>query len=194
MNTAAAPEQQSSLAGQFLIAMPSQAGGSFDSSLIYIVDHHPKEGAFGLIVNQPTEVTEGDVLNNIDESFNAEKLPHQVFYGGPVQMEQGFVLHKPTEQEWEGQLSLSESLAITGSKDILDALKNGEDIAHYMMTLGYSGWDEGQLEDEIKQSSWLVVSGDIGKVLSKPSDERLPLCLKAIGLSYDQLSADVGHA
>ena len=180
--------------GKFLVAMPSLAGSEFESSLIYLFDHNPNEGAFGIIVNHAIEMTEGEVIESLNEGADASQHNEPAFNGGPVESQRGFIIHPPNiEQRWEGQVDFSNDIAVTTSSDILKALAT-QDIPHYLIALGYSGWDPGQLEEEINHNAWLVVDADVSAILSQPWHQRLNRCLDNIGIRYEQLSAVAGHA
>lgn len=182
------------LTGKFLVAMPSLAGSEFESSLIYLFDHSPSEGAFGIIVNHAIEMTEGEVIESLDETLNASQYDAPAFNGGPVDAQRGFIVHSPDkEHRWEGQVDFSEHIAVTTSSDILKAMAT-QDIPHYLIALGYSGWDAGQLEEEMNDNAWLAIDADPLDILAQPWHQRLNSCLAHIGIRYEQLSAVAGHA
>ncbi|MCK5880425.1 MAG: YqgE/AlgH family protein [Sinobacterium sp.] len=188
------PTNTQTFNGKFLVAMPSQAGSDFESSLIYIFDHSPTEGAFGIIINHAIEMTEGEVIENLHEGIDASKYDAPAFNGGPVDTQRGFIIHPPQDgQRWDGQVDFSKDLAVTTSSDILKALAT-TDIPHYLIALGYSGWDAGQLEQEINDNAWLVVDADPISIFSQPWHQRLSSCLANMGIRYEQLSAVAGHA
>src|SRR5699024_3449695 len=132
---------------QFLLAMPGGAGGNFTQSLSFIAEHNA-DGAMGLVINKPGDLTVSDMLSQMN--INAD-IGHDrpVFWGGPVQPERGFVLHRD-EGDWESTLHVDPGLAITTSRDVLEAIGNGCGPKDYLITLGYAGWADGQLEDEMR--------------------------------------------
>ncbi len=196
MTTATQPTTAASeLRGKFLVAMPSLHGTEFESSVIYLLDHTTEEGAFGLIVNHALDMTEGDVIESLHDDIDASNYNEPAFNGGPVEPQRGFIVHTPTDQQrWQGQVNFTPEIAVTTSPDILTAMSEGQQIPHYLVALGYSGWDAGQLEDEIKEDAWLVVDTDPSKVFQVDWHLRLNTCLESIGIRYEQLSAMTGTA
>ncbi len=179
--------------GQFLIAMPSLNCSVFSGSLIYILEHN-EDGAIGLIVNQPLDITANSLLQQINPDYTDNKHAQHIFCGGPVETQRGFVLHHPGEHTWENQTTLAPDFAITISADILDAMSKGEDIEEFMIILGYSGWAPGQLEQELVENAWLTVSTNPTDILNLKPEDRLNAAARELGISYEQLSGDAGHA
>ncbi len=182
------------LTGQFLIAMPSMADPYFSKTLTYVCEHN-EHGALGVIVNRPIELTLKGLFEQVDIAL--KEVPHwaeePVYFGGPVQMDRGFVLHRPAG-EWSSTLAISSNTGLTTSRDILEALASGSGPEQFIITLGYAGWAPGQLEHEISQNAWLSVSASIDMIFSLPWDERLPAAYRSLGIDHASLSEDVGHA
>ncbi len=116
-----------------------------------------------------------------------------VYFGGPVQTDRGFVLHQPPGK-WQSTLSVRDSMGLTTSKDILEAVGQGSGPDRMLVTLGYSGWAAGQLENEIKQNAWLTVEAEGAIIFDTPSEERLPAAMKLLGVDFAKLSEEAGHA
>lgn len=185
------------LSNHFLIAMPAMADPMFAKSLAYICEHN-EQGALGIVVNRPINLTLGELFAQIQLPLNTEALRAMpVLFGGPVQTDRGFVLHEPAGQ-WQSTLAVSGTLALTTSKDILQAVAEGQGPHNLLVTLGYSGWSQGQLEEELSQNAWLTVaaSPDVSeKILFEMSaEERLPAAMAVLGIDYATLSEDAGHA
>ena len=182
------------LNGKFLIAMPSLSESEFEGSVIYLLEHN-ETGSFGLIVNHPLDMTEGEVIASLNADFDTSLYNKPAFNGGPVEPQRGFIIHPAaTDKHWQGQAQFEHGITVTTSSDILTAMANGENIRHYLIALGYSGWEQQQLEDEIQANNWLVCDIAPQKVFSTAWHQRLELCLKHIGVRYEQLSLSVGHA
>jgi putative transcriptional regulator len=179
--------------GQFLVAMPELKGSFFDSAVIYMLEHD-EQGAFGLVINQQLQITEGEVLEQFDANFNSAENPKPVINGGPVEPQQGFILHRPSNIEWQGLVKFNDAVHMTNSRDILMAKAQGADVQDYLIALGYSGWAAGQLEQEISDNAWLTVNTEPEPILSLPAEQRLKACLDKLGISYEQLSPDAGHS
>ena len=116
-----------------------------------------------------------------------------VYFGGPVQTDRGFVLHQPIG-EWQSTLSVQDRVGLTTSKDILEAVGKGSGPAKMLVTLGYSGWAPGQLENEIKQNAWLTVEAKDAIIFDLPAEERLPAAMDLLGIDFASLSEEAGHA
>ncbi len=179
--------------GQFLIAMPGLNDPMFAGALIYVLDHS-EEGATGLIVNRPMDVSENEVLDQFAKDQEHAQVANPVFTGGPVDAQRGFVLHAPGTQEWAHEIELTDKLHCTLSADILEAVAEGKDIGTHMVILGYSGWDAGQLEQEIADNAWLMAPATESILFETRADKRLEAVLAQLGISYHSLSSIAGHA
>lgn len=181
------------LTHHFLIAMPAMQEGVFAGTLTYICEHN-ENGALGIVVNRPLSLTMGEMFEQINISIQQAKLVKTpVYFGGPVQTERGFVLHD-TPGNWESTLRINEKLALTTSKDILEAMGSGQGPRNIIVTLGYAGWDQGQLEHEITENIWLTVPASEHILFDLPPEERLPAAMELLGVSYASLVEDAGHA
>ena len=186
------------LTNQFLIAMPGMADDNFSRTVIYLCEHS-KNGALGLVINRPTDITLKSLFEKVELSLDRDELAQQpVFFGGPVQTERGFVLHEKTGTEqspYTSTLSIAGGgLEMTTSKDVLEALANGAGPRRLMVTLGYSGWSAGQLEEEIGRNGWLTVDADPKVIFDTPVEERYQRALSLLGFDPLMLSQEAGHA
>jgi putative transcriptional regulator len=182
-----------SFENQLLIAMPNLDDSYFNKTVTYICEHNA-EGAMGLIINLPINVTLNELLVQINEAKEeAPELAQQVLTGGPVSQDRGFVLHS-TQSGWNSSLALSENVMITTSKDILMALGTDEAPEKYMVTLGYAGWGPGQLEEEIKANSWLLTPADDNILFDTPIEQRWKKATEKLGINMAHLSNEIGHA
>ena len=138
------------LANQFLVAMPGMVDPNFSRSVIYLFEHTEK-GAMGLVVNRPTELDLATLFDKIELKLEIAPLLEQpVYFGGPVQVERGFVLHEShPNPSYSSSLIIPGGLTMTTSKDVLEAVAIGNGPRKFLMTLGYAGWSAGQLEEEI---------------------------------------------
>ena len=170
--------QSVNLTHHFLIAMPNMVDPNFARSLTYICEHN-EQGAFGLVVNRPIEMT-------LSADF-------PVYFGGPVQVDRGFVLHRPAGA-WQSTLSVRDDVALTTSKDILEAVGKGQGPEQIFVSLGYSGWAAGQLEQELGQNAWLTVAADLDVVFNVPPEQRFQAAVDLLGIDLARLSDHAGHA
>lgn len=181
------------LTRQFLIAMPNLTDPIFARALAYICEHSER-GAMGIIVNRPLGMTLSTLFEQIDIDLHRPDVAElQVCFGGPVQTDRGFVLHEPLGS-WQSTLAVSDDLGLTTSKDVLVAMGEGGGPARLFVTLGYAGWEAGQLEKEIVQNSWLTVDADPKIIFDLPADERYDAALALLGIDIAMLSEETGHA
>ena len=191
-------EAHHSFADHFLIAMPGMADDQFAGTLVFVCEHTP-QGALGLIINRPTNLSLGELFAKIELPLHREALADRpVLYGGPVQPERGFVLHDRVRQEaltYASSLLVPNGLEMTTSKDVLEAVAEGVGPAQLLITLGYSGWGAGQLEEEIARNGWLTVEADHALIFDTPIEERYDRALGLLGItSAAWLTQDAGHA
>ena len=181
------------LTGHFLIAMPSLNDGFFNHAVTYICEHD-ESGSFGLIINQETTITLKQVLNEMKiecgDNYNEDL---SIFIGGPVDQGRGFILHRPTGN-WSSSLAVKNDVALTTSKDILQAIANNEGPEDCIVALGYAGWAAGQLEQEMASNTWLSCPADEQIIFNTPVEERWKAAAKLIGVDLSLLSHDTGHA
>lgn len=200
-----------SLENQLLIAMPTLGDPYFNKTVTYICEHN-EEGAMGLIINLPVNITLSDLLKQIEpeedeaaqviESTDGDvadatditnSLEQLVLSGGPISQQRGFVLHS-SQTGWSSSLALSKELMITTSKDILLALGTEKAPEQFMVTLGYAGWGPGQLEQELQANSWLTTPADIEILFNTPIEQRWKKATEKMGIDLAHLSSDIGHA
>jgi putative transcriptional regulator len=181
------------LRDHFLLAMPSLTEGIFAHSITYLCEHNA-QGAMGLVINHPLELSVADVMEHLQ--IEAEGLLHEVsvMAGGPVQLDCGFVLHRHSEQDWEATMQVSDEISLTTSRDILTAIANGKGPGDHLITLGYAGWSPGQLEAEIADNSWLTLAADSAIIFDTPCEQRLTAAAAILGVDYNLMSGQAGHA
>ena len=181
------------LTHHFLIAMPAMADPHFAHSLTYVCEHNP-EGALGIVVNKPIDMTLSALFEQIEIPLDDRSLREaQVHFGGPVQIDRGFVLHRPLGN-WQSTLAINDGLGLTTSKDVLEAVGRGDGPRDVFVSLGYAGWSAGQLEHELGQNAWLTVEADADLLFGMPAEQRLPAAMQLLGIDFSRLSEDVGHA
>lgn len=183
----------SSLKNQFLVAMPGLEDDNFSHTVSLLCEHNDK-GAIGLIINRPTDLTLTAMLDQMGVKHVAEDAnEHVVFWGGPVQPERGFVVHRGPGG-WESCMPIAKDLFITTSRDVLAAIGEGRGPKEFLVTLGYAGWGAGQLETEILANSWLNTPVDSAIIFKTPARSRWQSATRLLGLDVTQLSSGAGHA
>lgn len=185
------------LTNQFLIAMPGIGGDTFAGAVIYLCEHTDK-GALGLVINKPIDIKLKNLFEKVELSLDRVDLAESpVYYGGPVQTERGFVLHEQIDDEenrFNSSLRIPGGLEMTTSKDVLEALSSGTGPTKILVTLGYSGWGAGQLEEEMGRNSWINVEAQPEIIFNTPVEQRYDKALSLLGIDPAMLSADAGHA
>lgn len=182
---------------QFLIAMPGLGSDAFAGSVIYLCEH-TENGALGLVINKPIDITLRSLFEKVDLSLaRADMLDSPVYFGGPVQTERGFVLHERLGEEgghYSSSLQIPGGLEMTTSKDVLEALASGAGPRKVLITLGYSGWGAGQLEDEMRRNNWINVDAEPAIIFDTPVEKRYDKALSLLGIDPRMLSPAAGHA
>lgn len=180
------------LTHHFLIAMPALADSVFSRTLTYICEH-TEQGALGLVINRPTDLTLTNLFKQLgipQSDLLMETTP--VLFGGPVQLECGFVLHHPVGK-WQSTLTVNKDVGLTTSIDILKAIANADGPDRALIAMGYAGWAAGQIEYELTQNSWLTVPASSDVIFDLSTEERLPAALRLLGVDYANLSNEIGH-
>ncbi|HZV99706.1 MAG TPA: YqgE/AlgH family protein [Methylophilaceae bacterium] len=186
------------LTGHFLIAMPAMTDPYFAKSVTFICEHN-KEGAMGIVINRPIDMTLDALFEQINLDLNDNPIAAKpVHFGGPVQIDRGFVLHQPTGN-WQSSITINGEIALTTSKDVLEAVAHGKGPEKMLITLGYAGWGAGQLEEEIAQNAWLTVqpqslSVQDSVIFDLPSEEKFNAAMGLLGFDLTRLSDEAGHA
>jgi putative transcriptional regulator len=185
--------QKVNLTDHFLIAMPNMVDPHFAKSLTFICEHND-QGALGVVVNRPLEMNLHSLLEQVSiapETDAFKSIP--IHFGGPVQVDRGFVLHVP-RGEWQSTLAVGADVGLTTSKDILQAVARGEGPQRLLVTLGYAGWAPGQLETEIQANGWLNCPADPELIFDPEVDRKYVRALHKIGIDPLRLVNDSGHA
>ncbi len=170
---------------------------TFAGTVIYLCEH-TESGALGLVINKPIDIKLKNLFEKVELSLEREDLAETpVYFGGPVQTERGFVLHDQLDAEgghYSSTLKIPGGLEMTTSKDVLEALSHGAGPKRILVTLGYSGWGAGQLEDEMSRNSWINVSAAPEIIFDTPVEQRYDKALSLLGISAGMLSQEAGHA
>lgn len=181
------------LTNHFLIAMPAMTDPFFAKSLTYVCEHND-EGAMGIVVNRPISLNLSELFAQINMPLTQPELEDvPVHFGGPVQTDRGFVLHN-AGGKWQSTLKVNDKVELTTSKDILQAVGEGTGPSNLLITLGYAGWSEGQLEQELAANAWLSVPATEHILFDLPADEKLAAAMALLGVDFASLSEEAGHA
>lgn len=199
--SASKPRRRGYLDGQMLIAMPQMGDKRFARSVIYVCAHS-KDGAMGIIVNQPARsVTFSELLVQLEVIAPDERIqlpsgvePVQVLRGGPVESGRGFVLHSADFFLDNSTLPIADGISLTATLDILRAIARGDGPHRAVLALGYAGWSAGQLEGEILRNGWLSCPADPSLVFDPDLETKYPRALGKLGVDLAMLSNEAGHA
>ena len=186
------------LTNQFLIAMPGMVDENFAGTVVYMCQH-TEDGALGLVINKPIDIKLKSLFEKVELSLASDRSigEQPVYFGGPVQTERGFVLHEKQSaaaSHYSSTLSIPGGLEMTTSKDVLEAMSSGGGPRRVLVTLGYSGWGAGQLEDELGRNGWLTVDADPAIIFDTPIEKRYDRAVSLLGIDPRMLSGDAGHA
>jgi putative transcriptional regulator len=163
---------------------------------------HSKSGAMGIIVNKTAPMMFfSDLVDQLkivpsDEirDLAPPVLNLPVLFGGPVEQFRGFVLHSTDYLSGTTSLPINDSVALTATVEILQAIARGNGPVQVMLALGYSGWVAGQLENEIQHNGWLHCEPDDDLIFGADNDGKYVRALKKIGVDPLMLSSESGHA
>lgn len=191
--------QMQSLEHHFLVAMPSLDNSWFEKTVIYMVEDN-EYGSMGLVINLPNDkLNVQDLLEHFSLNIpaHAQFLENKVLHGGPVDLERGFILHDtPNQQQenWKTSMHLPDKLSLTVSEDFLEALSENHAPNHFLVCLGFAGWEPGQLAQEMQDNSWLTIPYNQSLLFETPIDTRWEVALGTLGISPEFLSSEAGHA
>jgi putative transcriptional regulator len=189
-------EQPNFLSGKLLLAMPGMADPRFERAVIALC-MHDENGAIGIGIGQKRAgISFRGLLRQLDiEPGDAPDCA--VHHGGPVEPGRGFILHST---DWGGQDSVqvnagdAEVFAMTGTIDVLKAIAQGSGPSRWIAALGYAGWGEGQLEEEMTRHGWFAARASAKLLFDTPADERWAASFKAEGIDPRLLASETGAA
>jgi putative transcriptional regulator len=189
-------EQPSFLSGKLLLAMPGMADPRFERAVIAMC-MHDENGAIGIgIGHKRSGIGFRGLLKQLDID-PGEAPDRAVHHGGPVEPGRGFVLHSA---DWGGQDTLQvngakgELFAMTGTIDVLRAIAEGRGPSAWIVALGYAGWGEGQLDDEMTRHGWFAADASEAIIFVTPTDERWAAAFKSEGIDPRLLTSETGIA
>ncbi len=191
--TAPAFDSANSLKDHFLVAMPNLRDPFFANSVVYVMQHN-ESGAFGLVVNHPMQMQMDEVFEQLGiTDLRPDSAMQTVLAGGPVEKEKGFVLHN-AEPNWPSSMVLKPGLTLTTSKEILEAIGHNVGPQQYLVALGCSGWNPGQLEQEITENSWFTCQATNEILFSTDFANKPNMAAATLGFTMAQLTSDVGYS
>lgn len=187
-------DNEASLRGKLLIAMPNIGDPRFERSVIYMCSHDA-EGAMGLVVNRPAHGVDFPGLLEqlgIEPGEATRRAP--VRFGGPVETSRGFVLHSAEFSVEDSTEEIDEAISLTATVEVLRAMAEGRGPDRALVALGYAGWGPSQIESEMQRNGWLIVDADPDLVFAPSDDAKWTAALSKLGVSPSALSAVGGSA
>ena len=182
------------LKSNLLIAMPAM-GDPFFSQTVTLVCEHSDEGCFGITINRPMSLSLAEVMDKLDIMGDKQCLTDQMsLNGGPVQPEQGYVIHDGDSQRWDKSLRINDRLTVSMSTDILKDIADDKGPNNFLFALGCAMWSAGQIEDEIIENAWLTCPSDNRIIFNTPHDQRWLASSNLLGIDLRLMSDAVGHA
>lgn len=181
------------LKGYFLMAMPALSDPNFHQS-VTCISEHTDQGAMGIVINQIHEGLNGRMIFEeleIRQQDHTEMIP--IHIGGPVHVNELFVLHGPP-LDWGDSFVICEELALSNSREILDAIAQNQGPESYLISLGCAGWAPGQLEWELSQNAWIVCPSQNKIIFEVPVADRWTSALGIMGIDPQLLSDTAGRA
>ncbi|HBS43232.1 MAG TPA: YqgE/AlgH family protein [Oceanospirillales bacterium] len=185
-------EELRNLKNHLLIAMPALEDSWFAGTVTYLCEHNA-DGAMGIVLSKPSPHRFSEVC----EQLGIDGFPgHEpvVLQGGPVQPEQGFILHRDNGQHWGSTMAVTDEISLSSSRDILEAIASASGPDEYRFALGYAGWGADQLEHELTDNAWLTLPATPELVFGTTAETIHSEALKRFGISVANLSHEAGHA
>ena len=174
------------LTNYFLVASPTAPRECiYSRSVVYITEHAETNGAVGVIINRPIGKTVNQIFNNMNIRRNNRQLTqNQLFWGGPLSSENGYVLHKVNNNH-------EQLFELTNNKGVLIEMIEDRNCNEIFISLGYCGWMQSQLEEDIKLGNWLVIPARNGIIFEVDPIDRYEESLHILGIRniYQLLSA-----
>jgi putative transcriptional regulator len=159
-----------SLASQLLIASPMMSDPRFQRTVILMV-RHGKDGALGITINRPVDERPlASLLEKLGEKDAAVEGSVQIFAGGPVQPEIGFVIHT-ADYKRPGTFVINGRFSMTQSLEVLRDMGQKRGPQKALVAFGYAGWASGQLEAELQGEAWFVAPADTQLVFDEARDK-----------------------
>jgi putative transcriptional regulator len=183
-----------SLRNSFLISMPHLADSFFEKAVIYICDHD-SQGSMGLVVNRPMPSAKAAAIIQALGMVGQEEKEgiSDIYFGGPVQPNVGFVLHSP-DYLTDGTISISSDICLTTNSEIMEDIQTGKGPEKYRLSMGYAGWGSEQLEREIANGDWLVVPASQDFIFDKADRVKWTEAARQFGIEISMFSGFGGEA
>jgi len=176
------------LAPCLLIAAPGMSCPFFNHTVVLLVEHG-EDGALGFVINRPTTTPVTSLLEGLEIDDLSAHLPGEVWVGGPVAPDTGWVLFDPLSGDSDDveAVELADRIAVSASRTFLEHLAGGQGPTVYALLLGYAGWGPGQLDDEIRDGSWISIDLDPALVFDADHADRWRAGLATLGIDPSRM-------
>jgi putative transcriptional regulator len=163
----------------------------FGKSIVYICEHD-KNGAMGFLINKP--FPEKNLKLILQETGLSKLEPHpNIYLGGPVGINNGFFIHT-SKYYTEGTQKISKTISITSNLNVIDDLANGLGPNKYRFSLGYAGWDKGQLDQEIENGDWFIMPATSKLIFNTPDSKKWDTVSSEFGIDLVEITGNTGFA
>lgn len=185
-----------SLKNHLLIAMPNISDPFFKQAVIYICEHN-EDGAMGIMLNQITDISVSELVAKMNhmmadpEQYQSEQM---VLVGGPVNIENGFVLHSKCVPAFQHSIAITPDIWLTTSTDVLHTLGRSDAPEYFQVALGCCSWSTQQIEQEITDNVWLVEEATPKLIFNTPYDQSWQAATQHLGIEAHLMSSQAGHA
>lgn len=170
-----------------LLSMPQLVDPNFNRTVVLLVDYAP-EGAFGLVLNRPTEMPASSMVRLIPPVTSDNDMP--LWIGGPVEPERGWIL---LGEEPESDFKIiRDGLYLSTSPDLLRRVLEANPPPRARVLAGYAGWGPGQLDEELAQSAWLMSDVDLDLVFDIKADMMWETAIRRLGADPSTLTTSHG--
>jgi putative transcriptional regulator len=174
----------------FLVAMPKILGELFARSVLYMYQHD-EEGSMGFVINKPMPITLGDILKQLNYTLTSDKANSiPIMQGGPVAAEQLYIIQYRDKKKKKKETDT----ALIQTEDLLHSFAAGKNLDNILPFLGYSGWTDNQLDDEIKNNDWLICPANQTLLFDTAPEQCWAKAIELLGIDLTLLSEDAGHA
>lgn len=178
-----------SLAPALLLSMPQLMDPNFSRTVVLLCEHAPG-GAFGLILNRPSDLAAADAVRLSPPMDHANDMP--LLLGGPVEPTRGWILTSTPPSDVESR-AIGPELHISASQDFLRrVLAASPRPPRTLVLAGYAGWGPGQLDEELAESSWLIMPVELDLIFETPAPEAWETAIRRLGADPSLLQMSHG--
>ena len=177
-----------SLQGKFLISSPNINDSVFKKSLIYIISDN-KDGSMGIIVNKPAHRV--NLTSLLGENIKNVIRQPQVYFGGPVELDKGFILHTNDYENNNNHIKLDDGLILSSDFSTIKEVALGNGPSKSILALGYTGWSSFQLHKELKKNDWFELNLDTDVIFAKNHRKKWDLAISKLGINKKLLQSAI---